>query len=148
MSVSRIEQAVQRALDCRGTVMLAARDDERQWCAVCAAVDGTVEVRVGEPPSGWRHRGRRRRGEAWLRDRGFVQVIDAWAKPMDATSSTWTCAETLDHARRSVQDPHALLLRVEDDAGHDGNNRQDAAVARLADQYAFLMRELGMRAAP
>jgi hypothetical protein len=100
MSAALIEQAVKRAVEVRGTVMLGARGDERLWCAVCAAVDGTLELRVGEPSGGWRHRNRRRRGEAWLRDHGFIHVIDAWAKPVSAGYSAWGCAETLDHALR------------------------------------------------
>lgn len=79
--------------------MLAMRDDERRWCAVCAAVDGSLELRVGEPGSVWRRR-ERRRGEAWLRDHGFVHVIDAWANPIAPAMSAWSCAQILDDALR------------------------------------------------
>ncbi|MBE2320760.1 hypothetical protein DVA67_032675 [Solirubrobacter sp. CPCC 204708] len=100
MSVAAIERAVKRAVDLRGTVMLAAADNEDQWCAICAAVDGSLELRVGEPGGGWRHRGRRRSGEAWLRDHGFVHVVDAWAKPVGISYSARASSETLDHALR------------------------------------------------
>jgi hypothetical protein len=114
MSLAQLEQAVQRAVAIRGTVMLAARDDEHRWCAVCAAVDGTLELRVGEPRGGWRHRDRRRKGEAWLRDHGFVQVIDAWANPIGRGVSARVCAETLDHALREglAVAPGAELVEV------------------------------------
>ena len=79
--------------------MLAVRDNERQWCAACAAVDGSLELRVGEPGSVWRRR-KRHRGEAWLRDHGFIHVIDAWVKPVARASSAWSCAQELDHALR------------------------------------------------
>jgi hypothetical protein len=94
MSVAHIERAVQRAIELRGVVMLAARENDRQWCAVCAAVDGSLELRVGEPSGGWRRREKRTR-EAWLRDHGFIQVVDAWTKPVTSASSTWSCAQML-----------------------------------------------------
>jgi hypothetical protein len=100
MSVARIEQAVQQAIEVRGVVMLAARENDRQWCAVCAAVDGSLELRVGEPGGGWRRRGEKRAREAWLRENGFVQVVDAWSKPVTSISSTWSCAQLLDDALR------------------------------------------------
>ena len=78
--------------------MLAVEGDDEQWCAVCAAVDGAVELRVGEPP----RRGLRRRrdpaGEAWLRDHGYFQVIDAWTFPVPAETGDTQCAVTLEAA--------------------------------------------------
>src|SRR3954468_16991822 len=81
-----IEQAVQRAIEVRETVMLAVDGNPCQWCAVCSAVDGSLELRVGEPGSLSR-RGERRRGESWLREHGFVHVVDAWAKPVARETS-------------------------------------------------------------
>jgi hypothetical protein len=101
VNVALIEQAVKRALELRGTVTLAVRDNERQWCAACAAVDGSLELRVGEPGSVWRRRARRR-GEAWLRDHGFVPVIDAWSKPVARAMSARSCAQLLDQALRDA----------------------------------------------
>jgi hypothetical protein len=103
-TVATIEQAVKRAVELRGTVMLAARENERQWCAVCAAVDGSLELRVGEPGSVWRRR-ERHRGEAWLRDHGFVQVIDAWAKPVRCGTSPRSCARTEAALREGLAAP-------------------------------------------
>jgi hypothetical protein len=74
---------------------IEGRDD--QWCCACGAADGTVELRVGNPP----RRGFRRRldpaGEAWLREHGFVPVVDAWSLPATAAGEAW-CAATLEAA--------------------------------------------------
>ena len=92
-------EAVAEARRARGTVMLAAGGGEARWCAVCAAVDGRVELRVGEPVSGWlRRKGRAQ--EEWLADHGFVHVIDAWALPAsDPTDEAGAAAlaEALEH---------------------------------------------------
>ena len=78
--------------------MLAVEAHEEQWCAACAAVDGSLELRVGEP----RRRGLLRRrdpgGEAWLRDHGFVAILDAWAQPIPGATSDDQCAATLEAA--------------------------------------------------
>ena len=100
VNVGAVQRAIDKAVTLRGTVMLTVRGSERQWCAVCAAVDGSIELRVGEPGSGWRHRGRRR-GQAWLEDHGFVEIIDAWAKPT-TYESRWVCAELLVEALREA----------------------------------------------
>lgn len=72
--------AVEQALAIRGTVMLQTERSDRAWCSVHSAVGGQLEVRVGEPV----RRGLSRRGgRAWLRDQGFVQVVDAWARPTE-----------------------------------------------------------------
>jgi hypothetical protein len=76
-----IADAVEEALRTRGTVMLEADGAPERWCAACAAVDGALELRVGEPQG--RRRERRDRG-ARLRERGFHQVRDAWALPVAA----------------------------------------------------------------
>jgi hypothetical protein len=105
MDLWYIRQTIERALELRGTVMLVVGEDERRWCAACAAVDGSLELRVGEPGSTWRRR-ERRAGEEWLRDHGFVRVIDAWAKPVARGTSLWTCAQLLADALI-----HALHVR-------------------------------------
>jgi hypothetical protein len=78
--------------------MLGVDGREDPWCAACAAHDGSVELRVGEPP----RRGLRRRpdpdGEAWLRDHGFTAVIDAWSLPVPAATSDLQCVATLEAA--------------------------------------------------
>jgi hypothetical protein len=79
--------------------MLAVDGNQRQWCAVCSAVDGSLELRVGEPGSLWRP-GERRRGESWLREHGFVHVVDAWAKPVARETSASDCVLVLDAALR------------------------------------------------
>jgi len=89
--------------------MLGVDGREEQWCTACAAHDGSVELRVGEPP----RRGLRRRrdpdGEAWLRDHGFVAVLDAWSLPVPVATSDEQCAATLEAAL-------AGGLRVQPDA--------------------------------
>jgi hypothetical protein len=97
-----LAEAVEEARRIRGTVMFAADRRERRWCAVCAAVDGRVELRVGEPP----RRGLWRRGPdervEWLRGHGFLPVPDAWSLPMPAAAGSETCAGTLAAALRSA----------------------------------------------
>src|SRR3954452_4279469 len=109
-----LAEAVEEARRVRGTVMLAADRRDRQWCAVCAAVDGRVELRGGEPPrrAPWR-RGPDER-EQWLRDHGFFPVPDAWSLPMPAAAGSETCAGTLAAALRSAlgADAGAPLHRV------------------------------------
>jgi hypothetical protein len=85
-------EAVAEARRTRGTVMLAADSGEKRWCAVCAAVDGRVELRVGEPAGGWlRRKGRAQ--EEWLAEHGFVHVIDAWSLPAsDRTDEAYASA--------------------------------------------------------
>jgi hypothetical protein len=99
VNVDALVDAAERAIALRGTVMLAVRGDEDRWCAVCAAVDGSVELRVAEPDRGWRSR-RAAPGEAWLREHGFVPVIDAWAAPGTDGASPYVYAETLSAALR------------------------------------------------
>lgn len=79
--------------------MLASRDDERRWCAFCVAVDGSIELRVGEPSRGWR-RWRPPDGEAWLRDHGFTHRVDAWSLPAPRSATPRLCAELVSSALR------------------------------------------------
>ena len=79
--------------------MLALHGDDSCWCAICVAVDGSIELRVGEPSRGWR-RWRPAAGEAWLRDHGFVHVVDAWAAPAPPGADTRACTEVLSSAMR------------------------------------------------
>jgi hypothetical protein len=145
MDVARIEQAVNRAIALRGTVMLAARDNERQWCAVCAAVDGSLELRVGEPGKGWRRQ--RRTGEAWLRDHGFIHVIDAWAKPVTSAGSAWSCAQTLDHALREglAASSDVALVEVLVHPGVIGDAEPPPPEASHAEHIRFALSALAER---
>jgi len=77
--------------------MLEADRRGSPWCAACAAVDGSVELRVGEPRRGLLGR-RDPEGEAWLRDHGFVAALDAWVLPVPAETSDAQCAATLEAA--------------------------------------------------
>jgi hypothetical protein len=43
-----LARAAEEALAVRGTVMLEAANEARRWCAVCASVQGDLEVRVAE----------------------------------------------------------------------------------------------------
>ena len=146
VSVELIERAVNRAIELRGTVMLAVREDERRWCAVCAAVDGSIELRVGEPGSAWR-RGERRRGEAWLREHGFVHVLDAWANPIAPAMSPWSCAQILDDAlREGVSVPAgAELVEVLVHPGVIGTADPPPPEASHAEHIGFALRALAQR---
>ena len=70
--------------------MLEVAGHPEWWCAALAAADGPLELRVGEP--------RKRRGKAWLRDRGFHHVPDAWSLPLAAGVGAGQCASTLTDA--------------------------------------------------
>jgi hypothetical protein len=78
-------EAVREARRLRGTVMVAAEDDEEVWCAAVAAVDGQLELRVHEP---------RRRDRKRLAGLGFAPVIDAWSRPATAADDG-ECARVL-----------------------------------------------------
>jgi hypothetical protein len=106
-----LEDAFDRALACRGTVMLGIRgDQDRRWVAICSAVDGSLEIRCGEPAPGWR---RWRRPEAWgrLLALGFARRIDAFVCPADDVGSG---VELLVRALRDGHeaDPEAPLEQV------------------------------------
>jgi hypothetical protein len=99
MDVNALVDATERALQRRGTATLSVSGDDRRWCAICVAVDESIELRVGEPSRGWR-RWRPAPGEAWLLDHGFVHVIDAWAMPAPPGATPHMCAELLAAALR------------------------------------------------
>ena len=63
----------------RGSVTLEPADS-RRWSAVVAATDGSLELRVAEPP-----RRRPWSKETWLADHGFTRARDCWALPLDAS---------------------------------------------------------------
>jgi hypothetical protein len=88
--MQEILAAVEEARRLRGTVMVEVDGKPKWWSAALAAVDGPLELRVGEP--------RKRRGKAWLRDRGFHHVQDAWSLPLAAGVGSSQCASTLTDA--------------------------------------------------
>ena len=45
-----------------------------------SATDGSLELRVAEPPRRWRK-------DTWLPDHGFTKAHDCWALPLDASVS-------------------------------------------------------------
>lgn len=94
--------------------MYAVEGHEDQWCAACSAVDGAVELRVGEPPGRGLLRRRDAGAEAWLRDHGFTAIVDAWALPALATTSDAQCAATLEAALTGAlrADPAGRLEHV------------------------------------
>jgi hypothetical protein len=92
-----LARATEEALAVRGTVMLEAADEARRWCAVCASVQGDLEVRVAEPPRGWR-RWKAAPGEAWLARNEFTHRIDAWTRSLRPGVSARECAAVLDDA--------------------------------------------------
>lgn len=77
--------------------MMGVAGREDQWCAACGAVDGSVELRVGPPPARGLLRRRDPAGEVWLREHGFLPVIDAWALPATEAVDA-SCAAILEAA--------------------------------------------------
>ncbi len=77
-------------------VAVAGRDE--QWCAVCAACDGSLELRVGPPARRGLLRRRDGRGEAWLREHGFEEVVEAWSLPVPSWSGDAASVATLEGA--------------------------------------------------
>ena len=78
-----LSEATHRALEVRGVVMLEVPEDPKRWCAVCASVQGDLEVRVGEPPRGWRS-WKPSAGERWLEENGWTHGVDAWMRGLPA----------------------------------------------------------------
>ena len=74
-------EAVVEARRSRGSVNVEPADS-RRWSAIVAAVDGSLELRVAEPP-----RKRPWRKETWLADHGFTRAADCWVLPLDASVS-------------------------------------------------------------
>jgi hypothetical protein len=113
-----------------------------QWCAPWGAHDGSVELRVGEPRRGLL-RGRDADGEAWLGDHGFVQVIDAWARPEPALGDD-ACAAllagALEHALGA--DPASPLEHVLTHPGVIGGAEAPPHDAPLEHQLAAAIRGL------
>jgi hypothetical protein len=127
--------AVREARRVRGTVMVAVEGHEKQWCAVCAAVDGALELRVGAP----RRRGRRR----WLEDHGFLPVRDAWTRPEpqpDEAACAAMLAEALEHALGA--EPDAPLQHVLTHPGVLDGTDHPAPDAPAADHVLTALRAL------
>jgi hypothetical protein len=56
--------------------------DARRWSAIVAATDGSLELRVAEPP-----RRRPWQKHTWLADHGFTRAHDCWVIPLPASVS-------------------------------------------------------------
>lgn len=146
MNLDALVDAGERAIELRGTVMLCLRGDQRRWCAFGVAVDGSIELLVGEPSRGWR-RWRPAAGEAWLRDHGFVHIIDAWAAPAPRGSSTRMCAELLSSAlREGLGVPEdGELIEVLTHPGLMGDEEPPAPTAPHAEHIRYALRALTKR---
>jgi hypothetical protein len=146
VNVAALVDAGERAIRLRGTVMLSLRGNDRCWCAICAAVDGSIELRVGEPARGWR-RWRPAAGEAWLRDHGFEHVIDAWAAPAPIGASSRICAEVLASAlREGLGAPEdGELVEVLVHPGLIGDTHPPAVTAPHADHIRYALTALAER---
>jgi hypothetical protein len=135
-------EAVREARRLRGTVMVATGRRDRQWCAAVAAVDEAIELRVGPP--------RRRRRKQWLRDHGFVEVLDAWTRP-EASLGDEACAavlaDALEHALGA--EPGAPLRHVLTHPGVLEGTEPPPPGAPVAEHVATalraLIREPGLR---
>ena len=96
-------EAVAEARRIRGSVNLEPADS-RRWSAIVAAVDGSLEVRVGEPPR--RLLRRAGEGQRWLEAHGFVKSFDCWVLPLTA-STTDAAAATRRPRQRGTISPSA-----------------------------------------
>jgi len=74
--------AVAEARRIRGSINLEPADG-RRWSAIVAAVDGSLELRVAEPPRRVLRRGSDER--RWLEAHGFSPGVDCWVLPLDAS---------------------------------------------------------------
>jgi hypothetical protein len=74
-------QAVAQARRIRGSVNLEPADP-RRWSAIVSATDGSLELRVAEPP-----RRRPWQKHTWLPEHGFSRSHDCWALPLASTVS-------------------------------------------------------------
>jgi hypothetical protein len=137
MDLRPLVDAGERAIALRGTVMVTVRGDDRRWCAICVAVDGTIELRVGEP----------RRGETWLRDHGFFHIIDAWAAPAPRGATPWLCAELLASAlREGLGAPDgAELVEALVHPGLIGDSEAPAPTAPHVEHLRYALRALAER---
>ena len=126
--------------------MLVVEGHDEQWCAACAAVDGSVELRVGEPPRRGLLRRRDPGGEAWLRDRGFFAIRDAWTLPVPASTSEERCAATLAAALEAGLgvDPGAALVHELTYPFVAGDASLPAPDAPLEDHIAAAVRGLAL----
>lgn len=92
-----LSNAAAHALAIRGTLMLEVPGQEHRWCAVCASVQGDLELRVGEPQrTGWRRK--ESAGEQWLAAHGWTHRIDAWVLAPYPTPGDLQCAVLLEEA--------------------------------------------------
>ena len=77
-------EAVAQARRIRGSVNLEPADS-RRWSAIVAAVDGSLEVRVAEPPR--RLLRRAGDGQRWLEANGFLKSVDCWVLPLPPSTT-------------------------------------------------------------
>ncbi|MGB7980407.1 MAG: hypothetical protein WCF36_06400 [Candidatus Nanopelagicales bacterium] len=101
-------EATEHALLVRGTVKLEVEGKPQQWCAVCASVQGDLEVRVAEPERSWWRRRASGAAEQWLAANGFTHGVDAWVRPLFPRPTAEACALALDGALK-----HALGVEGE-----------------------------------
>lgn len=101
---------------------------------------------VAEPSQGWRRR-RAAAGEAWLRDHGFVHVVDAWAAPAPRGAGTRECADVLSCALRNglgaVEDGE--LVEVLMHPGVIGDGPMPAPTAPHAEHIRYALGALAAR---
>jgi hypothetical protein len=137
--------AVVEARGIRGSVNLEPADP-RRWSAVVAATDGSVELRVAEPP----RRGLRRPDTSRLEAAGFTRSHDCWVLPFDASvpdaeiAARWAAALGPDEVRvtyvgAGASDVEAGLLAVLRGEG----NRLHVFGGRPAAPWAFVWDVVG-----
>jgi hypothetical protein len=90
-SRSNYLEAVSDARRFRGSINLEPADS-RRWSAIVAAVDGSLELRVAEPPRRLLRRGASDE-QRWLAAHGFSKAVDCWVLPLAASVSDEEAAE-------------------------------------------------------
>jgi hypothetical protein len=91
---AELAAAVAEARRLRGTVTLNVDGDKARWCAVIAAVDGALELRVGLPRGGAIRGGAPLRKRA-MRARGWQRGYDCWVRPLPAATAEADAAREL-----------------------------------------------------
>jgi hypothetical protein len=109
-------RAVADARRLRGSVVVQPSDG-RCWGAAVAAVDGSLEVRVSPPRR--RFWQRETDEQRWLRERGFVFMVDAWHVALPASAADDEAARLLGETLAAVHHAEAQVRSFEHRGVHE-----------------------------